>query len=237
MARRLPERSAKAKVGSLLEEDEEDEFEDYEEDQSGDENERNVPASVLEDSDAEVESVLSEPEEPPLRTRQRSSKRAAKVRIATPPSEDESMRTDNSEDDAEGEEDDGDNSSPRRLRNGKVLKADEQENDQDSESEPSESGDTEYVEDEKPRKRRTRKQVSEDEEDEEDEEAEEDEQQTEDEDVDLEEATAKSLGRYRRDDLVRFCETRELDVEGTKPQLVKALLEWVCKLSLSLSPL
>ncbi|KZV87379.1 kinase-like protein [Exidia glandulosa HHB12029] len=47
-----------------------------------------------------------------------------------------------------------------------------------------------------------------------------------DDDIDLEGATAKSLARLKRDDLVRMCETRDLDVEGTKPQLVDALLQW-----------
>ena len=32
--------------------------------------------------------------------------------------------------------------------------------------------------------------------------------------------------RLRRDDLVRLCETRDLDVAGTKPQLAEALLQW-----------
>jgi hypothetical protein len=32
--------------------------------------------------------------------------------------------------------------------------------------------------------------------------------------------------RLRRDDLVRLCESRELDAAGTKPQLAEALLEW-----------
>jgi mitogen-activated protein kinase kinase kinase 13 len=44
--------------------------------------------------------------------------------------------------------------------------------------------------------------------------------------VDLTIATAKSLVRLRRDDLVKMCETRDLDVAGTKPQLAEALLQW-----------
>lgn len=44
--------------------------------------------------------------------------------------------------------------------------------------------------------------------------------------VDLTIATTKSLVRLRRDDLVRLCETRDLDVAGTKPQLAEALLQW-----------
>lgn len=43
----------------------------------------------------------------------------------------------------------------------------------------------------------------------------------------LADATSKSLLRFTRDDLVRLCEERELDGEGTKKELVTALLEWV----------
>ncbi|KAI6150654.1 hypothetical protein BKA82DRAFT_4118185 [Pisolithus tinctorius] len=45
-------------------------------------------------------------------------------------------------------------------------------------------------------------------------------------DFDLTLATKKSLVRLRRDDLVRLCETRDLDVAGTKPQLAQSLLQW-----------
>src|ERR1700722_4135061 len=44
--------------------------------------------------------------------------------------------------------------------------------------------------------------------------------------VDLTIATTKMLVRLRRDDLVKMCETRDLDVAGTKPQLAEALLQW-----------
>ncbi|KAJ6525728.1 kinase-like domain-containing protein [Mycena capillaripes] len=44
--------------------------------------------------------------------------------------------------------------------------------------------------------------------------------------VDLTIATAKTLVRLRRDDLVRLCETRDLEAVGTKPQLAEALLQW-----------
>lgn len=43
---------------------------------------------------------------------------------------------------------------------------------------------------------------------------------------DLSMATQKTLVRLRRDDLVRLCEARDLVVDGTKPQLAQALLEW-----------
>lgn len=45
-------------------------------------------------------------------------------------------------------------------------------------------------------------------------------------DFDLTLATKKSLVRLRRDDLVRLCETRDLEVAGTKPQLAQSLLQW-----------
>lgn len=44
--------------------------------------------------------------------------------------------------------------------------------------------------------------------------------------VDLTLATQKTLIRLRRDDLVRLCETRDLNVAGTKPQLAQSLLQW-----------
>lgn len=44
--------------------------------------------------------------------------------------------------------------------------------------------------------------------------------------VDLTVATKKTLLRMRRDNLVRMCETRDLDVAGTKPQLARSLLQW-----------
>ncbi|KAG8856025.1 hypothetical protein FRB96_006592 [Tulasnella sp. 330] len=62
-------------------------------------------------------------------------------------------------------------------------------------------------------------------------EAEEDDDDDMDEDFDLADATAKTLVRLRRDDLVRLCETRDLEAEGTKNQLVENLLQWRNQLS------
>lgn len=45
--------------------------------------------------------------------------------------------------------------------------------------------------------------------------------------MDLRNATSKTLLRRRRDDLVRLCEERELTLDGTKKDLVHALLQWV----------
>jgi hypothetical protein len=45
--------------------------------------------------------------------------------------------------------------------------------------------------------------------------------------VDLSDATVSSLTRLLRDELVQLCEARNLEVGGTKPQLARALIEWV----------
>lgn len=44
--------------------------------------------------------------------------------------------------------------------------------------------------------------------------------------VDLASATLSHLTKLRRDELVKMCESRNLEVGGTKPQLAKALLDW-----------
>lgn len=44
--------------------------------------------------------------------------------------------------------------------------------------------------------------------------------------VNLNQVTSKGLLRLKRDNLVRLCEERELNVEGTKKDLVQNLLEW-----------
>lgn len=49
-------------------------------------------------------------------------------------------------------------------------------------------------------------------------------------DIDLTSATLSSLTKLLRDELVQMCESRGIEVGGTKPQLAKALLEWVSNL-------
>jgi hypothetical protein len=46
-------------------------------------------------------------------------------------------------------------------------------------------------------------------------------------DIELERHTAATLLRLRRNALERLCETRDLDIAGTKPQLAQALINWV----------
>ncbi|KAG8914884.1 hypothetical protein FRC01_003878 [Tulasnella sp. 417] len=114
--------------------------------------------------------------------------------------------------DEEAEEEEEAEVEPRVLRNGKVVGAadeEEEEEDQIDEDESTEEaeamdedGDAEVVDGA----------VDEDEDMEGD--------------FDLTEATAKSLIKLRRDDLVRLCEARDLEPEGTKTQLVSNLLQW-----------
>ena len=129
------------------------------------------------------------------------------------------------------EEDDEDEEtveeSPRKLRNGKVVPRDDPKSDEDddadtevggseiSEEDADASADPEYMEEDE---EIVDNAVVNDAED----------STNEDDEVDLSEETMKTLVRYRRDELLRLCESRSLHVEGTKPQLAKALLEWVC---------
>jgi mitogen-activated protein kinase kinase kinase 13 len=127
--------------------------------------------------------------------------------------------TDRDEDDEDSEYDEEIEPSPRKLRNGKVRVPDHPDDDDDSEEEEEEeadtSGDTEYMEEDEEEDTEVAEEVVDEEEG------------MDDEDVDLSEQTVKTLTRFRRDHLVRLCESRNLDVDGTKPQLAKALLEWV----------
>ncbi|KAK4053792.1 hypothetical protein OIV83_001448 [Microbotryomycetes sp. JL201] len=47
-----------------------------------------------------------------------------------------------------------------------------------------------------------------------------------DDEVDVMTATSKTLLRYRRDELLRLCEERGVELDGTKKELVQALLQW-----------
>ncbi|KAJ7047077.1 hypothetical protein C8F04DRAFT_938396 [Mycena alexandri] len=137
------------------------------------------------------------------------------------------------------EEDDGEQEQmiavePRKLRNGKIVGDEmemevEEELDEEAEEELDEEAEEELDEEAEEELDEAEEDVEVDAEGETDEdpeaEAEEDEPMEED-DVDLTIATAKTLVRLRRDDLIRLCETRDLEAVGTKPQLAEALLHW-----------
>ncbi|KAF9246408.1 hypothetical protein BU15DRAFT_39606 [Melanogaster broomeanus] len=203
------------------------------------------------DDEEEVDELISSPSPPPENGRRTPVKRRLRPRrthMHTPPSDDGSegddeeeddqveedagddMEDDEDEDEDEDEEshhdDEGDvyvnnspnpvESTPRKLRSGRVVgEGYENECDEDEEQEQDEQDIDLEVES-----------VDMDAEGEEvDEEADTDEAM-EEEDFDLTLATKKTLVRLRRDDLVRLCETRDLDVGGTKPQLALSLLQW-----------
>ncbi|KAG6868692.1 hypothetical protein C0993_011922 [Termitomyces sp. T159_Od127] len=116
---------------------------------------------------------------------------------------------------------------PRRLRNGKIVGEEDANMEEDIEltDEDDSADDAEEVE-EAEEADGEEHEVGGDIDTGADGEIEEDEVMDGDDDVDLTIATAKTLVRLRRDDLVRLCESRDLDPVGTKPQLAEALLQW-----------
>ncbi|KAH8106898.1 hypothetical protein BXZ70DRAFT_915537 [Cristinia sonorae] len=226
-----PARKAKKQMGSLKESSSEEE----EEDQLAEESDMDEGGEA---DDAGM--VTPKPNRrTPLRKRLRS-----RGHLLTPPSDgddedsdEESVditqsvdgddEVDEEEEDAGSEEgtvvDDGEQeeeeeeemplSQPRTLRNGKVVGEEMQEDASDEDQKEGSLVDQDAAS------------VDLDAEGDTEEEEEEEEEAMED-DVDLTVVTAKTLVRMRRDDLVRLCESRELDVNGTKPQLAEALLQW-----------
>ncbi|CAL1705317.1 unnamed protein product [Somion occarium] len=235
-----PMRKAKGRVTSLKEESTEEEDE--------------LEASDADDHTAEELDAPSLPTPKASRVRRTPMKRRLRSRrseMLTPPSDgddegsgDESIDIEQSVDGASEEEEEGDDatvrqgseagdeddpfSQPRTLRSGKVVGedlfedglpelTDEDEGssqDQDAASiDLDAEGDTEESEDNV-------------EEGEDIRELSEDRDELMNDDIDLSEATTKTLVRLRRDDLVRLCEARNLDASGTKPQLAEALLQW-----------
>ncbi|THH29084.1 hypothetical protein EUX98_g5106 [Antrodiella citrinella] len=234
-----PARKAKGQVGSMRESSSEEE----EEDQLAEESDKDEEEVEVEEADP----VTPKPaRRSPMRKRLRS-----RAQLLTPPSDGDDEESDDEsvditesvdgdgddeeeesievDEDAEGDDDDEvasdegtvveDNevpvSSPRTLRNGKVVGEEVQEDDSEENLDVDSSVEQDAAS------------VDLDAEgDTEEEEEVMDEDGEDSEDIDLTVATAKTLIRLRRDDLVRLCETRELDVVGTKPQLAEALLQW-----------
>ncbi|KAH9950241.1 hypothetical protein B0H21DRAFT_562937 [Amylocystis lapponica] len=226
VARRVtPMRKAKRNMGSMREDDdeEEDQLEESEADQ-----------------DEEVDQLIATPS--PVATPRAQGRRTPvkrrlrprRLQTHTPPSDgddegsevddraeaDESVdgEEENEGDDErsiaedEGDDDDDDDEAPvvtpKKLRNGKIVSQADVEvdlGDEDTEEDTVEEADVDA---------------------EGETEDSEDAEEPMDDDIDLTIATAKTLVRLRRDDLVRLCETRELEATGTKPQLAEALLQW-----------
>ncbi|KAI0063443.1 hypothetical protein BV25DRAFT_1883939 [Artomyces pyxidatus] len=221
-----PKRRAKDRIGSLHEDDGD---QDHAEDEGGEDDEVD-----------ELISSQSPSPPPPLRTPVKRRLRPRRIQTHTPPSDadaddgddeeeeeaedeeaeeaEEEAEDDGEEEDLEGDEDDATLVEPRKLRNGKVVGEEDVEEGSEEEVQEDMSIDEEVDVD-----------VDVDVEEGESDESREDGDEYVDEameEVDLTIATAKSLVRLRRDDLVRLCESRFLDVDGTKPQLAEALLQW-----------
>jgi mitogen-activated protein kinase kinase kinase 13 len=240
--RKLPPRQAKDKGRSFNEDD--TELDDK--DSGGDE----LPASSElgeEDDDASSGSGGdSTPESRPIR--QRKDSKASKSRLQTPPPEDNDME---SPYESDKETVDGYQPTPRKLRNGKVLQKDQalpppapaadddsselselsemdtSVTEESSDSEVDDKNDEDYVEEDSAVTMATVATAGVDDERSTTDTDDDVDAEGEDEEIDLEEQTVTTLARYRKEQLVRLCESKGLDAEGTKPQLVKALLQWV----------
>ncbi|ETW86121.1 hypothetical protein HETIRDRAFT_31970 [Heterobasidion irregulare TC 32-1] len=239
--RTTPKRKVKEKLSDMQEELTEEEGEVEDED---------------EEVDELMSSKSPTPPPPPLRTPVRHRLRPRQVQTYTPPSDgddEEEAEEDQGEGEEVGSDEDEEGDGEEETEAGDVEEAEEEVDEIEEEEEDDEEDDATLVE---PRKLRNGKIVGEEDipEDSEDAEAESVEEMSIDEDIDLEAedtesesesnasndsefvdeamdvdltiATAKSLVRLRRDDLVRLCEHRDLDVEGTKPELAEALLLW-----------
>ncbi|THG99459.1 hypothetical protein EW026_g2886 [Hermanssonia centrifuga] len=244
-------RSAKRRVGSLKEEDTEEEDEEDELQESD--------AEETEEEDQLIETPTQTPKA--NKTRRTPLRRRLRPRRNQPqePSSDGDDEGDDEGSDADAtveESDEGDEGGdergddaetvceeseaeeledpfvlePRVLRNGKVVGEDDEDEDEDAigeddvdeedmEQEFSEEGEMDDGD----------SQVQDDASIDLDAEAEVEGHDTDEhmeDDIDLTVATAKTLVRLRRDDLVRLCEYRDLEASGTKPQLAEALLQW-----------
>ena len=237
-SRRLPPRQAKDKRGAFTEDD--TELDDK--DSGGEE----LPASSELGEDDDAPSGSGGDSTPELRPiRQRKDSKTGKSRLQTPPPDDDDM---GSQHESDEETDDGYQPTPRKLRNGKVLQKDQAlpppapaadddsselsemdttVTEESSDSEVDDKNDEDYIEEDSAVTMATIATAGVDEEGSTIDADDDVDAEGEDEEIDLEEQTATTLSKYRKEQLVRLCESKGVDAEGTKPQLVKALLQWV----------
>ncbi|KAI0780459.1 hypothetical protein BD413DRAFT_463707 [Trametes elegans] len=226
-----PMRKAKGKVGNLHESTDEEGNEEDEllsSDPEGDE------VDQLDNSPSPLATPKAKPTPRGRHTPVRSRLRTRHLQTHTPPSDGDDEDSEEEGTIVAGEEGDDEESiddeetvhaEPRVLRNGKIVgEGDVEEDDGEEVEEDVEDEEVgEDVEDDGAEDSEstgsTADDISVDEDSEDVEEPMED-------DVDLTVATAKTLVRLRRDDLVRLCETRDIEASGTKPQLAEALLQW-----------
>ncbi|KAL5533245.1 hypothetical protein ACEPAF_5021 [Sanghuangporus sanghuang] len=236
----IPMRKAKRRTGTLKEDSTTAESDDEEPDNGEEEEVDELDSSPSPLGSPEPRQSRLKEQRTPMKRRLRPRK----LQTHTPPSdgddeddEDEDDAGDNedeggedeSEDtasvegaeekDGEGEEDDEDEPvvEPRVLRNGKIVGEDViQEVTEESEDGTENSGSEIDVDQESDGGEAIEVEEGLDE----------DEDEVMEDEFDLSSATQKTLVRLRRDDLIRLCEARDLDAEGTKPQLARTLLEW-----------
>src|SRR5258706_3857071 len=231
-SRKLPPRQAKDKRGAFNEDD--TELDDK--DSGGEE----LPASSELGDDDDAPSGSGEDSTPePRPIRQSKESKAGKSRLQTPPPDDDDME---SQHESDKETVDGYQPTPRKLRNGKVLQNDQAPpqpapaagddsselselsemdtsvTEESSDSEVDDKNDEDYVEEDSTVTMATIATAGVDDEcstidTDDDADAE-----GEDEEIDLEEQTATTLSKYRKEQLVRLCESKGVDAEGTKPQ-------------------
>ncbi|TFK30184.1 hypothetical protein FA15DRAFT_663566 [Coprinopsis marcescibilis] len=209
---------------------------DEEEEEGEDEDEGGEGTTEEEEEVDELVSMTSATP-PPSDARRRKTPVRQRLR-RRPTADEENEGDDEHEDEAEVAEEfeveDDDESTiavePRRLRNGKIVGDEdahmEEEEEEEEEEEPGEEEVEEEVEEEAEEEEEEEETEGEGEQIEIDDSEEEVEEATMEDEVDLTVATAKTLVRLKRDDLVRLCESHNLQPVGTKPQLAEALLQW-----------
>ncbi|KAF7974846.1 hypothetical protein HWV62_11225 [Athelia sp. TMB] len=227
-----PMRKAKGRIGNLREDSE-----SVDEDASGQEEESDemVDEEAVQDEE-EVDELASSPSPSPSVRSSRSPVkkhlRPRRVQTHTPPSdgddEEEHDIAEEIEEEVEGSEAGADDEAedlsvtPRKLRSGRIVGEEDVGGEDEDEEDVGEEEDANEEEEEVEEEVDDAESIDIDAEGE----TEEDSDEPMEDDIDLTIATAKTLVRLRRDDLVRLCETRDLEVVGTKPQLASALLEW-----------
>ncbi|CDO76425.1 hypothetical protein BN946_scf184781.g2 [Trametes cinnabarina] len=223
-----PMRKAKGKIGNLHESTDEEGSEE-------DELFTSDPEGEAVDELDESPSPMATPKAKPVRGRQtpvRNRLRTRHLQTHTPPSDGDDedseeegtvVAGDEGDDEGSGEDEEATVlAEPRILRNGKVVGEGDAEDEDEDEIVDEEDAEVDEEDEEGAEDSESTGSTADEAEVDEGEESDE----AMEDDVDLAVATAKTLVRLRRDDLVRLCETRDIDASGTKPQLAQALLQW-----------
>ncbi|KAL1947947.1 hypothetical protein VTO73DRAFT_13671 [Trametes versicolor] len=218
-----PMRKAKGRIGNLHESTDE---EGNEEDELLSSDPEGDDVDQLDESPSPMATPKAKPALRGRHTPVRNRLRNRQLQTHTPPSDGDDEESEEEGTVVAGEEGDDEGSvegeeetlldEPRKLRSGKVVGDDDIEEDTGDEEEDDEEEDCATEDSESTGS--TADEVDTVDGD--------DGEEAMEDDVDLTVATAKTLVRMRRDDLVRLCDAREIEASGTKPQLAEALLQW-----------